>query len=445
MVERIASCGFRCECKAASRGLPREARFGVDPQPHPLPKLASSALKTATSRRTSDWPDKPWNCQRSASKLRRVPSVQTPAIEALSRLYLEIFADLDPDLGGIRWMRDQLDWQRASLIGDYFMSAISGVQSSLNAAANAAKRYRQREYTDNQWISGQWGQTRKQPGATPDDFFRDIQRDPKAMEREVEMLAAAEDCLVHLVQGLDRLAVCIAVVGALRVKLLTLDWNELTELAEYGISKGHQLFHQSGPGQAEQQALLTLVNDEPAKHGPTDWLPWLLRARSTVIHRPPKTWLVLMTADGRRPTGLSRPFHRQPGWREMEAWLRSRGGGVFEIILNDEPASTLDGLTGSVCDLVTVLANQCSSLVSKRRADPSLLVQSGRQWADYFDKPLLDFPGYGKPPKARVDNAQMHVSPDTGRRMRAFRLLDAQAVEWRRDSESTGARDTGRV
>lgn len=257
------------------------------------------------------------------------------------------------------------------------------------------------------------------------------------MEREVEMLAAADDCLVHLVQGLDRLAVCIAVTGALRVKLLTLDWSELAELAEDGIGKGHELFHQSTPGQAEQQALLTLVKDEPAKRGPTDWLPWLLRARSTVIHRPPKIWLVLVTDDGRRrPTGLSRPFHRQPGWPEMEAWLSSRGGGVFEIILNDEPASTLDGLTGSVCGLVTVLAKQCSSLVLTRRADPSLLVQSGRQWADHFDKPLLNFPGYGKPPKARVDNVQVHVSPDTGVRMRAFRMLDAQAQEWRRDSES---------
>jgi hypothetical protein len=30
-------------------------------------------------------------------------------------------------------MHDQLDWQRACLIGNYFMSAISSVQSSLNA------------------------------------------------------------------------------------------------------------------------------------------------------------------------------------------------------------------------------------------------------------------------------------------------------------------------
>ena len=45
-----------------------------------------------------------------------------------------------------------------------------------------------------------------------------------------EMLAAIDHCVLHLVQGLDRLAVCVAVTGALRVKLLTLDWNELAEL-----------------------------------------------------------------------------------------------------------------------------------------------------------------------------------------------------------------------
>ena len=45
-------------------------------------------------------------------------------------------------------MLDQLDWQRACLIGNYFMSATSGVHSSLNIAAVAAKRYREKEYAD---------------------------------------------------------------------------------------------------------------------------------------------------------------------------------------------------------------------------------------------------------------------------------------------------------
>jgi hypothetical protein len=59
-----------------------------------------------------------------------------------------------PDAGGIRWMLDQLDWQRARVIGNYFMSAISGVHSSLNTAAAAAKRYRERRTPTNKWISG---------------------------------------------------------------------------------------------------------------------------------------------------------------------------------------------------------------------------------------------------------------------------------------------------
>jgi hypothetical protein len=229
------------------------------------------------------------------------------------------------------------------------------------------------------------------------------------------------------------MAVCIAVTSALRVKLLVLDWNALPRFARERAGKGNNLLRQSAAGEAEQLALLTLIVNEPAKHGPTDWLAWLLRARNTVIHRPPKTWLALMTSDRGRPTGLTRPFHRQPGWPEMEARLTSRHEGEFEIILNDEPASTLDGLTRSVCGLVTVLADQCSSLILKRRSDPKLLVQPGYQWAEYFDKPLLDFPGYGKPPKVRVGGVEVHISPDTGRRMRAFRLLDAQAAEWKRN------------
>jgi hypothetical protein len=96
-------------------------------------------------------------------------------------MYLEVLEDLDPDEGGIKWMRDQLDWQRACLIGDYFMSAISGVQSSLNAAALAAKRYRERQFSDNQWISSQWAQTGNRPVRRQTTFcapYSEIRRPP---------------------------------------------------------------------------------------------------------------------------------------------------------------------------------------------------------------------------------------------------------------------------
>jgi hypothetical protein len=44
-------------------------------------------------------------------RLRRVPPVESSAVAALQSLYDEVFADLDAaDGGGIRWMRDQLDW-----------------------------------------------------------------------------------------------------------------------------------------------------------------------------------------------------------------------------------------------------------------------------------------------------------------------------------------------
>lgn len=406
----------------------------------PLRKLADrdQALRACRScgggRRSAavERPRLRWANTHVVLRLRRVPPVESAAVAALQSLYNEVFADLDADRGGIRWMRDQLDWQRACLIGEYFMSAISGVQSSLRAAAFSAKRYRQKEYADNDWISRRWDQTRKRPGATPDDLMRDLDRDPAAVEREVEMRAAADHCFHHLVQGLDRLAVCIAVTAALRVKLLELDWSKLTKFARERPGKGHELLRQSQAGEAEQQLLLSLIVDEPAKHGPIDWLAWLLRARNTLTHRPPKTSFALLTSDRKRPTGFSRPFHRQPGWPEMEALLASsQGGGVFEMILNDEPASTLDGLTGSVCGLVEVLADQCTSLVLKRRANPSLLVQPGHQWPDYFEKPLLSFPGYGTSPKARPERAEVRVNLDLGVRMRAFRMLDTRAGDWK--------------
>jgi hypothetical protein len=47
----------------------------------------------------------------------------------------------------------------------------------------AAKRYREKEYADNQWISGRWGETAKPPGVTSSDFLGAIVRDPPAEAR----------------------------------------------------------------------------------------------------------------------------------------------------------------------------------------------------------------------------------------------------------------------
>jgi hypothetical protein len=69
----------------------------------------------------------------------------------------------------------------------------------------------------------------------------------------------------------------------------------------------------------------------------------------------------------------------------------------------------------------------------KRRVNPSLLIQTGRQWPRYLDRPLLNFAGYGKPLRARLDGVEVHVSPDVVVRMRAFNLLDTQTEDWRRN------------
>lgn len=116
----------------------------------------------------------------------------------------------------------------------------------------------------------------------------------------------------------------------------------------------------------------------------------------------------------------------------MEALLRTEGPeGLSGMVLENEPASTLDGLTASTSSLLEALSSACVDVVQARRQDPSVLVQNGGQWPGYFDQPLLHFPGYGNPPKVRMKNARLHVSPDSGDRMNAFRLGDPWASEWK--------------
>jgi hypothetical protein len=246
------------------------------------------------------------------------------------------------------------------------------------------------------------------------------------------MTSAAEHCLFRLAQALDRVAVCIAVTGGFRLELLKVDWTVLAKIAEKGHEPGHELRRQPPAGLDKQRDLLTLMRDEPANQGPMDWLAWLLRARNTLTHRPPKTLWAMLTSDRGRDTGLSRPFHRQPGWAEMEALLRTEGPeGLFGMVLKDEPASTLEGLTASTSSLLVALSSACIDVVQARRHDPSVLVQNGGQWPDYFDQPLLHFPGYGNPPKVRMKNARVHLSPDSGDRLNAFRLGNRWASDWK--------------
>lgn len=73
--------------------------------------------------------------------------------------------------------------------------------------------------------------------------------------------------------------------------------------------------------------------------GPTDRLAWLLRARNTATHRPPRTNLSLLLKRGQ---GLSRPLYSQSGWSESEALLETaQVGTIFGFLLDDTPVPTL--------------------------------------------------------------------------------------------------------
>jgi len=358
------------------------------------------------------------------------------ALTAVADLERQVQADLDLDGGGIRWMQGQVDWQRSCLIGDYFFAAMQGVRLSLEAAQFARKRSQQKRFSDNQWLRARWDGLRRTPGKTPEDFLTAVyQRNQLEAERELEIHLSAEHCLFHLAQALDRAAACLVVAGAFRLPLLQLDWGKLAAMAAKGAEPGHRLRIQSRAGREQQAATLALIKKEPEAHGPKDWLPWLIRTRNTLTHRAPQTKIALVLEDRGAPSGLTWPFHRQPGWAELEAFMKTAGGeGLNQILLDDDPQSTLDGLFTSTCSLLSVLIEHVVQLSALRRTDPSLLVQTGGQWPGYFDQPVLHFAGYGNSPKVqRGEGLSFNISSVGSLRAQAFRLGDRWASAWRGD------------
>ena len=130
-------------------------------------------------------------------------SVDDVAVE-LDQLYRETMADLDLEGGGIRWMQHQLDWQRGCLIGEYFLSAVTGVRGSIYAAALSADRFREKQHADNHWLASRWAEVRKDPGATRDDYLRAMVRGKAESRRELELLTSADHCFFHLARASKR-------------------------------------------------------------------------------------------------------------------------------------------------------------------------------------------------------------------------------------------------
>jgi hypothetical protein len=255
-------------------------------------------------------------------------------------------------------------------------------------------------------------------------------RSEHEQRRERRIYASAEHCLAHLVQALDRLSATIVIVAGLKIPALKMGWPALARYAGDPDPKGRVFDAPTEEGVVLQRHLVGLALTWP-DHGPSDWLPWLLETRNAMTHRGLSTRMLLSLSErGGGYAGMLRAFYAQPFLSDIQSMAqtgRTRmvflGGHVIARHSNE----VLAGLVSSTSDLVAAITLELIGAWGRRREDPALIIQSGKQWNLETGDPL-GFPGYGQQP--RIAGNTMRVHPTLAKRLTAAKVLDGHEEFW---------------
>lgn len=155
---------------------------------------------------------------------------------------------------------------------------------------------------------------------------------------------------------------------------------------------------------------------------------WMRDTRNGMTHRAGAKRITTMTKDGR----FVRLFYRQPRWSELQSMVfgaRPPKKPLFDAFILSASEDILDGLCESMGKFVEAVVAAMGACWAERRADPSLIVQHGRQWRlrDPSES-MSNFPGYGL--AVVPDARQLRISPSSGRRWAAGRVLDDRRADW---------------
>lgn len=347
----------------------------------------------------------------------------------LAELEQLVMDDLDEAAGGIGWWVGMLDWKRSVLLADYLLQSIDGAAASLQRASYAA------------------GEHRRVVAALDYEAVQKVRRGEMPYEGQSAMgrqqvarrEMTIEQVFYHLCQCLDRLAAAVLVVGAVNRDVAKAAWTQIEDLQKTAREKSstltlrkrikEQLEPTGTPGRALQEELLLSVADHE-EFGPPDWLPWMLETRHTFTHRGESTRLVILKGRPGRPEGLHRGLPRTPKRSDVESFglQPPTRQSLEQLLLPKGTPETLEGLVDSTSGLAGQLAQAMQTCWVARRENPTLLIQHGKQWSKVEHVEPMRFEGYG--PKVALllgDGASVRVSPSTGKRMRAARILDVDA------------------
>jgi hypothetical protein len=231
---------------------------------------------------------------------------------------------------------------------------------------------------------------------------------------------------------LSHFRVSAHLVGMLRAFGSALDCLGACIVGVAGLPTGivktslHQAKESLGTRRNDSKRLGRLYDDLmqcEADAGPEGWINWLISMRNTVVHRARRVVTFSVNRGDNDQVDLALLLPRSPDLTEVEAWIHA-GGQVashFEVPADEFLAS----LAGCVHSYIDAAAKLLTTLWAERRADPSLITQSPRQWKEPAEiiKPVPSFSGFDITPVAgRVTG--VGVSNELALRLHAAGLTD---------------------
>jgi hypothetical protein len=310
----------------------------------------------------------------------------------------EIIADLDPAVYGIGWWKayTAIDRQTRILLSDYLAACARAVADNLVEAQ--VERLELDHALDDfrQWMNRGIGDGERDTVEAPVSPYEDL-----ANYRLNGHLAGV---LRAWGSALDCLGGCIVGVAGLEENLVRADLH--SALARLDKQK---------TGSKVLEGLHTDLEQAEASAGPPRWRPWLLGMRNTVVHRGRRTVTFQSVIQGGEVTEFNLRLPVQADLTDIEAIVQVQG--VLAATFDSPASAVLDQLGKTVASYISDACSILIALWRDRRADPSLLAQSPKQWkqpASLIVPPAFrGFPGLTSPPTAVTS---LGVSPEGERR-----------------------------
>lgn len=273
----------------------------------------------------------------------------------------EIVADLDPAVCGIGWWKGYtaIDRKTRILLSDYLATCARAVGDNLVEAQVERLELDHALEDFRQWMNRGIAESERATVEAPRSPYEEL-----ASYRLNGHLAGM---LRAWGSALDCLGGCMIGVSGIESNLVKADLH--TALTRLGQQKaGNQVLEQLHDD---------LVQAE-ASAGPPGWRSWLLGMRNTVVHRGRRTAPFRSVIEGGEVAEFSLRLPREPDLTDIEAIVQ--GQGVMAAPFDSPAAAVLDELGKTVSSYISSACMTLIALWRARRANPSVLAQSPKQW-----------------------------------------------------------------